>query len=1242
MFISAEDAFQATFMVLVRKAATLRKRALLGNWLFGVAQRVALKARAKAAAIHSRQRELTDMPRPEPLDDVTWQELRPMLDEEIGRLPEKYRAPIVLCYLQGKSHEQAALELGWPRRSLSSRLTHARDLLRRNLTSRGIALSAGALTVALTEKTAPTAVGAMLAVNTAKAAASLAAGKAVAATVLSAEAIALADEIVKGMVAMKAKLLVFVLACSLTAGGTGIAAYQSVGGRGSGDATLLSKPDWQPGVIRVQPQNNVAEQQKADKPDTIDAKKTDTPRDIELPPGAIGRVGTVRWRHGGIVEFAAFLPDGKTVLTSSADQTVRLWEFPSGKEIRRLAEIPRNKANVRGGGFGGVYATAPATALSKDGKTVATAVGNSDAPDRFVRLFDVATGNELQSLNRDGKEVGAGKQYYMISAMVFSPDGKQLATLDTGGIIQIWDWVSAREILHLPANPEVGIRIAALAYSPDGKSIATLERVGRPKAIYKGALKLWDSATGELLRTSPAQEEISGSSLTFSPDSKMVVFSTDEGVICLVEAATGKIQRKLGERQSSAKALAFGKDGTKLYALEFLSKGIEEWDVGPGKLVREPQGPPDPKMVSFSRSAEAHCLSLCPDGKTVMISGLGNAPVFLDLASDKEMAGPPGHVVPALSVDFTAEGHLITSFNFAGALQQKQDMATGIAFPNFACVQKSDPAGNEGDRRFFKDTTTVFAVSRDAQVIAMRPQSKQKDFKAIDLVETFSGKLLCALTLKAQEKNLAVVFSPDGKALAMRESNQQLIELYEVPTGKLLHKFDINTGFKAAKVSAQGSNSSPFVIFSPDGKVLATYLLGGMVAFWDTGTGLRIGSLPLPTGISTQHAAMSPDGRGLALEMTDGSLKLYELATGEARQTFGEQQKAKKAKKTVQSMPGDGKTGAKFAFSPDGSYVVQAGWSDNNVHLWDVQTGQKLAVFKGHAGALNAVAFSPNGKTVASASADTTVLIWDAKQMDRRTRPAKALDRAELDASWVALAGTDAVKGFAAICSLAAAPEDAVGYLKEKLVPVPVVEIKLIQELVDQVGDEQFKVREKAISELTKIGDQIVPTLDRALAANLPLENKRRLEDLRGKFTGMLLQGQRLQAFRAVEVLELIGTHQSRQVLEFLAKGAACGPAHHQRKGRFETLVTLSGDVCGFPGALVPACARDQPTAEQLPPDAWWRCFRDTACPLQKQKGRAVLVAGTATSDGEAKGRIAANRGNGSSAQQGPILPSTL
>src|SRR5262249_48098015 len=110
----AEDAFQATFLVLVRNAASIRKQQALGSWLYGVARRVAGKARGQAAGRRARERRVVEMPRHEPADELTWQELRSVLDDELGQLAEKYRAPLVLCYLEGKTLEQAARELGLP------------------------------------------------------------------------------------------------------------------------------------------------------------------------------------------------------------------------------------------------------------------------------------------------------------------------------------------------------------------------------------------------------------------------------------------------------------------------------------------------------------------------------------------------------------------------------------------------------------------------------------------------------------------------------------------------------------------------------------------------------------------------------------------------------------------------------------------------------------------------------------------------------------------------------------------------------------------------------------------------------------------------------------------------------------------------------------------------------------------------------------------------------------------------
>ena len=106
----ADDVFQATFLVLARQAGSIRKRQAVGSWLYGVAYRPAMRAKAEAARRRKLERQAGTMPRAEPSTEPFWKELTPVLDEELHRLPEKYRAPLILCHLQGKTHEQAAHE----------------------------------------------------------------------------------------------------------------------------------------------------------------------------------------------------------------------------------------------------------------------------------------------------------------------------------------------------------------------------------------------------------------------------------------------------------------------------------------------------------------------------------------------------------------------------------------------------------------------------------------------------------------------------------------------------------------------------------------------------------------------------------------------------------------------------------------------------------------------------------------------------------------------------------------------------------------------------------------------------------------------------------------------------------------------------------------------------------------------------------------------------------------------------
>src|SRR5438552_6527595 len=122
----AEDAFQATFLILTQKLHTVRKQASLASWLHGVAHRVALKAKAQAAARRRREKQ-TLLPDIQPPDDIAWRELRSVLDFELAQLPDKWRLPLILCYLEGRTQDESASQLGWSKSTLRRRLEEARD-----------------------------------------------------------------------------------------------------------------------------------------------------------------------------------------------------------------------------------------------------------------------------------------------------------------------------------------------------------------------------------------------------------------------------------------------------------------------------------------------------------------------------------------------------------------------------------------------------------------------------------------------------------------------------------------------------------------------------------------------------------------------------------------------------------------------------------------------------------------------------------------------------------------------------------------------------------------------------------------------------------------------------------------------------------------------------------------------------------------------------------------------------------
>jgi RNA polymerase sigma factor (sigma-70 family) len=221
----AEDAFQATFLVLARKAGSVGPRSPLGRWLYGVACRVAARAR-KTALRRAREQSGADLA---VLSDAAMKadsDLAPLLHEEVRRLPDKYRRPVVLCYLEGKTNEEAAQQLRWPVGTVKGRLNRAREMLRVRLTRRGVGVSAEVLTAALAPATSELPAG-LLDVTT-KAGLCFAAGDVAAGGLASAQAVALTKGVLHTMFLSKLKIVAALILSVAFLGGTGGVAYRTL------------------------------------------------------------------------------------------------------------------------------------------------------------------------------------------------------------------------------------------------------------------------------------------------------------------------------------------------------------------------------------------------------------------------------------------------------------------------------------------------------------------------------------------------------------------------------------------------------------------------------------------------------------------------------------------------------------------------------------------------------------------------------------------------------------------------------------------------------------------------------------------------------------------------------------------------------------------------------------------------------------------------------------------------------
>jgi RNA polymerase sigma factor (sigma-70 family) len=551
----AEDAFQATFLVLAQRLRTLRNHASLASWLHGVAHRVAGKARAQAAGRRCREHRAARLDALPP-DDVTWGELRSALESELSHLPDKLRLPLILCYLEGRTQDEAARQLGWSKSTLRRRLEEARETLGSRLKGRGLSVPAALSAVLLSDCLASAAPRLALIASTVYAATGVAAGQAVD-TVAPAKVAALTEGVLKTMLLTKLKIAmtVLVLAGFLAAGvatpvpqaqatgQTGVGKPANAGPAAKGAKRARAPMRWKERLFVESPADKrqifgvaispdgkkvvtvvggdgakvldaTTGQELAALPEGAEAELTFSPDGKLIAQRDKGRrnillcsaeSGDVKATLEGTryVTSLAFSRDGKTLAAGYSDPDgaeVRLWDLTTNKVVREIAKLPASgKAEDR------VFSLA----FSPDGKKLAAALGS----DNVAKVWDVKTGKEL---------VTFGKHPDWVVAVAFSPDGKTVAAANaaTDPQVKLWDVATGKERLTLK-GPVYGLN--CLAFSSDGKILAVAGKEphedGQP---YVSAVRLWDTATGKLIDTLKSQEGHNWPQLGFARDGTLV------------------------------------------------------------------------------------------------------------------------------------------------------------------------------------------------------------------------------------------------------------------------------------------------------------------------------------------------------------------------------------------------------------------------------------------------------------------------------------------------------------------------------------------------------------------------------------------------------------------------------------------------------------------------------------------------------------------------------------------------
>ena len=681
-----------------------------------------------------------------------------------------------------------------------------------------------------------------------------------------------------------------------------------------------------------------------------------------------------------------FSPDGKLLATGTyRSNTVKLWETATNRKLRELASSGQTAP-----GF------APAIAFSRDSRLVASSAG-----DNSVKVWDVMSGRELFTLAGVQGSMMASMGVYFIG---FASDNRLVTVSDA---IRVWDLSTGRELRSLDSGT---VAVSSFIGTDGG---VTLSTDGAQLLIVSededSQVRIIDLASGrEVRRVKIPENQIDSLQLSTNSEGHLLAAGIANKRFRLWNLTTKK-DRELGPTAKEFSQVKFSRDGRLLALSENYT--VKVWDVA---TFRELPALKVPTSGAFVAYADAF-MNFSDDGKRIATGGFDTDTIVWETETGKRLSNLSGRTNMAYSVAFSADGNELASGG-----RTRWDLRTGRGL-------RTTPGATE---------KIEFGVaSSDGRLLAVRKPNGSE----ITVVESPSGKQLHSLAPGGDAGVVQQVrFSSDATMLAVvyGVSDDQRPDLTgSLTRGSQVKIWDVKTGRELRSLTA--NDILMHADFTPDNRFIATAGTMGQISLWDVQSGAKVRDLGLTTGnalmnikpgqipnmadiaqilsntmINTMGAmaagtmgqpgtslAFTPDGRILATGGFESKANIDIAAMMSGKKQKGKQQSTDSADimrdlkveavgriqlwdvasgREIATIKGHGRGVSKVAFSRDGKLLASGG-TDNTIKIWDLATRSELRTLTGHTGAIDSIDFTPDGRMLASASEDGSTFLWDTK-----------------------------------------------------------------------------------------------------------------------------------------------------------------------------------------------------------------------------------------------------------------------